>query len=207
MEKIFNEKYVTTLKLVEKISSNLVKTIYKTIKSMPSALKRCILKEKSCDLMGVTSNIELNMEGSVMELKYVDLSKNYYNSINIYPFYKAELLDLPKEKEPEEHTMLIASFTESNSEEIGTTTFYYTEKDGNYQLDKCVIPNNAVEWDFSVYLDIEGDKYYLNYIISFNDIEYQSKKQEISLNELQKYSCDEFDEIDSLEDVYPNDLD
>jgi len=197
-EGIFNAKYEKTLELVEKISPKLVENIYNSISQMPAVLKKYISKEKSCELNGLDKTIELQMEGSLMELRYTLLKNNLNTFIYVYPFYAAELKELPEDNDNiDDHSMLLASITKTNTDdEIGTVRYFYTEKDANYTLNSCKIENNSFEWDYSVYLDIVDGKYYLNYVISFNDEEYKTKQIEVYYDELLKYACDDYDEFD-----------
>ena len=192
---IFSEKYEVVLRLVKKISPNLVNKISNFISYMPKTLQKCVLDEKSCDLMSVDKSIELHMECSMLELNYVNLAKSDYCYIYISPFYSSELKELKKDKDIEDHSMLIASYARANAEEVSPIKFYFDKIGDDYKFDRCEIPNNAVEVDFAVYLDYENNKYYLNYVICINDEEYKSYKKEISLKELNCYSLDKFDEF------------
>ena len=193
-EGIFNAKYEKALELAEMISPSLVKSIYNLIGKMPSSLKRYISMEKSCELTGVDKTIELNMEGSLMELQRTDLKTNLRTFIYIYPFYASELRELPEDSEDDDHTMLLASITYTNTDDdVENIITHYIQKDDKYEFQKYEIPNGAFEFDFSIYIDIINGKYYLNYVSTINDMEYKTKKIEIPHNELLEYACDQFE--------------
>lgn len=200
MEEIFNDKYIKALELVEKISPKLVENLYEIVNQLPTPVKKYIKKEKSCELTGLDKVINLNMDICMFELTYKALKTNIDTYLYIYPFFSSDLECLPNETSDDEHTMLLASITKANAEECYSFQLHYNQNKEGYDLDKIIIPNNAKEIDMSVYLDYIDNKFYLNYITTFNDAEIKNVKLEISKDELLEYVCDEDCEEDCYED-------
>ena len=199
-EGIFNARYEKALELAAKVGPGVVEKIEKFVSSLPKALRRNISREKSCELTSTDISIDLDMHDNMMEIRRL----NYINSVDtyvyIYPFYISELKELSDNYsvDSDAHNMLIASITYTNSKNGASIQLFYTEENGEYKFDGVKIPNNAKEFDFSVYLDIVDNEYVLSCIMSFNDLELKEIKQTISYDELIYYSCDAVEE--SLDD-------
>lgn len=198
--KIFNKKYEKTLELAEKISPILVKNIYKILDSMPNSIKRNIYKEKSCSLEGLEDEMELNMEGCMMEFKHSNLLTNQHTYVYVYPFYESELKELPEDKEEDEHCMLIASITKTNTDGEVFIKLFYNQIGEEIKFDKVEIPNGKYELDYSIYLDIIDKKYFLNYVISFNDLELKNVKKQVEYKKLITFACDKYENDNPIED-------
>jgi len=195
-DKIFNEKYEKTLELANKINPKMVKKIYEILNSMPGAIKRNIYKEKSCSLEGVEDEMELDMEGCMMEFKHTNMLQDLETYVYVYPYYRAELKEMSEDKEDGEHSMLIASITKTNTDDEVFLKLFYNQKGNEIEFNRMEIPNGKYELDYSIYLDIEDGKYFLNYVASFNDLELKNVKKQVEYNELIEYACDKYDEVD-----------
>ena len=215
-DEVFSKMYSKLLNLIAKVNEKLVDKIYDIVNNLPRPLKTNIEFEETCSLDAIDKHIDLRMYGDMMELKIVRYKKYLATSIFLYPYYEDEVLE--KEQQVGDHYMLLGSLNVTNTEEDVNMEFYYKEKDGKYDLKGMNIPNNGKEIDISVYLDRDGDDYYLNSVYSFNNIELHSKTLPITIDEILEHvlsfedledGCDE--DIDDLEfidkeDDFNNDI-
>lgn len=206
-ENYFSENFARVLSLVETIDKKLVNKLMSYISKLPQSMKNNIKNEESCMRDSLDSTIRLQILEDYLNIESVRYNNFLKTSLYLYPFYEGELF-FNDENNDFDHSMLICSFTQRNTEDNVLIKFFYEEKNNKYNFKDVLIPKDDKELDYVVYLDKLQDFYVLTSIFFFDGVEMYKNERMFTYDELKEFVInEELDEDDELEDAYDNEAD
>ena len=227
MEELYDlmpEEYRKTLKLIKKYDEKLYCKVMKRISLLPPIVIDKIRKGDEFEYETDNSKTYFETFQNSLEFQHTIYGRYFNINMTINGFTERELLEDCESEEdmaiqeeldkldweeilsehPElededlgEKSILLVSFTVSNSQQIPETHYHFLEIAGESFLQNITL--HGVEFDFAVFLEKVDDEFVLVKETRLNDNLVQTKKQKISFDELLDYVVDE--------DVFEEDFD
>lgn len=238
---IFADSYHKLFELVEQIDEEVIANYKKVVDKLPQKVFELMDEHKEFDYKGKNYTTSLVKYDDMIEFEHIVEGKDrpFVVTMYSYPFYADELLEDfedseieldPDIAEDEDGSMLIFSFTMSNTLKSPETKLYIEMVDGQYKCSR--IEGGDLEIDYAVFIEKRDEEFFLTCKKSINELEIYKHEMPITYEELLDYALIEgsneyeeeeaidvegiiFDEyMDDIEtdeyeddDIYPNDVD